>query len=361
MDARTARDDLASTAHPQGQGIGRLLRLGRIPAGVLGGAFLLLWCTGYPAARVGLDHSSPFTLLMLRFGSAGVIYALLAQLAGVWPRGRAALHSAVVGSLSLAGSFGALYYAAAAGVNVGICALVIGTMPIMTALFGLPFGERVRSLQWLGFALGFAGVALTVGKSVSSAGGGAGLFAYLALLGGLVALSAGTVYQKRLGSTVDLRGGLAVQHLTATVLLLPLALREGLRFDVSAPLLASLGWLVGVNSLAAFALFFVLLKRGAVNRVATLFFLMPPVTAVLDYFVLGDALGALQVAGLALAALGVYLATRPSAAEATEARTADAPARVAARAGAGARPARGRRRIGTPAHAAPRSCAARGE
>src|SRR5215475_14668006 len=93
MDAPKARDDMvAGTAHPQVPGIGRLLRLGRIPAGVLGGAFLLLWCTGYPAARVGLDHASPFTLLMLRFGSAGVIYALLAQLGGVWPRGRAALH-----------------------------------------------------------------------------------------------------------------------------------------------------------------------------------------------------------------------------------------------------------------------------
>jgi drug/metabolite transporter (DMT)-like permease len=360
MDALKARDAVADKALPQAQGIGRLLRLGSIPAGVLGAAFLLLWCTGYPAARVGLDHSAPFALLMMRFGSAGLIYALLAQLAGVWPRGRAVLHSAVVGSLSLAGSFGALYYAAAAGVNVGICALVIGTMPIMTALFGLPFGERVRSLQWLGFALGFAGVALTVAESIGSGGGGAGPLAYFALLGGLVALSAGTLYQKRLGSTVDLRGGLAVQHLTATVLLLPLALREGVRIDVSMPLFASLAWLVGVNSLAAFALFFVLLKRGAVSRVATLFFLMPPVTAVLDYFVLGDAFGALQVAGLALAALGVYLATRPSATAAAQARIPDAPAWIAARAGVGTRLVHGRRRISAPPVAAPRSCTARG-
>jgi drug/metabolite transporter (DMT)-like permease len=329
---------------------------------VLGAAFLLLWCTGYPAARIALDHSAPFTLLTLRFGSAGVIYALLAQGAGVWPRGRAALHSAVVGALSLAGSFGALYFAAAMGVNVGICALVIGTMPIVTALFGLPFGERVQPLQWLGFALGFAGVTLTVAESIHSAGSAAGPLPYLALLGGLIALSAGTLYQKRLGSQVDLRGGLAVQHLAATALLLPLALHEGLRVDVSAPLLASLGWLVGVNSLAAFALFFVLLKRGAVSRVATLFFLMPPVTAVLDYAVLGDALGALKLAGFALAACGVYLATRlPAAKSVAPARLPEAlPRRPLGRGDPSQRAAHARRRLSAPPVEAPRSCRARG-
>jgi drug/metabolite transporter (DMT)-like permease len=361
MRRQSVEDSMTRAPQAPGAFLRRLPTLGSIPAGVLGGAFLLLWCTGYPAARVGLDHSAPFTLLLLRFGSAGVIYALLAQAAGVWPRGRALLHSAVVGSLSLAGSFGALYYAAAAGVNVGICALVIGTMPIVTSLFGIPFGERVRSLQWLGFALGFGGVALTVGESIGSSGSGAPRLAYLALVAGLITLSAGTVYQKRLGSAVDLRGGLAVQNLTAAALLLPVALYEGVRFDVSVPLLASLGWLVGVNSLAAFALFFVLLKRGAVSRVATLFFLMPPVTAVLDYFVLGDAFGALQIAGLALAALGVYLATRPAAPEPAQARTPDAPAWSAAHAGAGTRAMRGRRRPGAPPVAAQRACQARGE
>ncbi len=113
---------------------------------------------------------------------------------------------------------------------------------------------------------------------------------------------------------MDLRAGLAVQHLVAALLLLPLALYEGLRLDGSAALGLSVGWMVTVNSLLAFALFFVLLRRGAVNQVATLFFLMPPVTAVVDYLVLGDPLSVQQLAGLALAAGGVYLATRPPAA-----------------------------------------------
>jgi len=325
-------------------------RLAARPAGALGAAFLLLWCTGYPAARIGLDHAAPFTLLTLRFGIAGLVYAVLAQQARVWPRGRALLHSAVVGALSLALQFGALYLAAAEGVSVGICALIIGTMPIVTALMGLPFGETVRPLQWAGFALGFTGVALTVGESIGAGQVAAPPSAYVALALGLLGVSAGTLYQKHLGSEVDLRGGLAVQHLVATALLAPCALAAGVHADASLALAASLGWLVAVNSLAAFALLFVLLKRGAVSRVSALFFLMPPLTAVLDFLVLGDALSGLKVAGLAIAAAGVWLATRAP-------RTQVLPrlARATPAGAHGHHPLHARRSLSVPPAAAPRS------
>jgi drug/metabolite transporter (DMT)-like permease len=301
-------------------------RLGdRLPAGLLGIAFVLFWSSGYPAARITLDHSAPFTLLTLRVAVAGLVLAALAALGGVtWPRGRAALHSALVGTLQLGIQFGALYRAAAQGLNVGLIALVVGTMPIVTALLGrVFFNEAVRPLQWIGFAVGFAGVALAVGESV---GRGAGAGAYLAVLAGLLAISVGTLYQKRHASNVDPRSGLALQHLAAALVLLPFALHEGFRADLSAPFFASLGWVIGINSLTTFALLFVLLRRGAVNQVATLFFLMPPVTAVFNYLVLGDALTPYKLAGLGLAALGVYLATRLTPDPATRPKLEPAPA-----------------------------------
>jgi drug/metabolite transporter (DMT)-like permease len=283
----------------------------RVPAAVLGTAFVLLWCTGYPAARIALDHFAPFTLLTARFGGAGLIYAAFALVGrAAWPRGRAALHSAVVGSLTLALQFGALYLAVVLGVNVGMIALVIGTMPIVTAVLGLFLGERVQPLQWLGFAFGFTGVALAVSEGIGAAPD-AGPGAFIAVLCGLLAISVGTVYQKRFASNVDMRSGLAVQNLVAAALLLPFAAYEGFRFDHSGASVASLGWVIGINSMAAFGLFFVLLRRGAVNQVAALFFLMPPVTAVIDFLVLGDQLTSLKVTGIAAAAFGVYLATRP--------------------------------------------------
>jgi drug/metabolite transporter (DMT)-like permease len=283
----------------------------RLPAAVLATAFVILWCTGYPAARIALDHFAPFTLLTARFGGAGLIYAVLALVSGAaWPRGRAAVHSAVVGSLTLALQFGALYFAVGLGVNVGMIALVIGTMPIVTAVFGLFLGERAQPLQWLGFAFGFAGVALAVSEGLGGTAQAVGPGAFIAVLCGLLALSVGTIYQKRFALEVDMRSGLALQHLVAAALLLPFAAYEGFRFDHSEASIASLGWVIGINSMAAFGLFFVLLRRGAVNQVAALFFLMPPVTALIDFVVLGDRLTPLKMAGVAAAAFGVYLATR---------------------------------------------------
>ncbi|WP_347262220.1 DMT family transporter [Rudaea sp.] len=286
-----------------------LARRAALPAGVLGAAFVLLWCTGYPAAKFGLAHAAPLTLLVLRFGVAAALLAVLALGARVpWPRGRAAWHSMVTGALSLALQFGALYVAVALGVNVGLAALVIGMTPIATALIARMFGEPLSARQGLGFAFGIAGVALAIADRLGA--GSAPWFAYALLLLGLAGIAAGTVYQKRFAVDVDPRAGLAIQQASATALLLPFALHEGFRFDATPAFAASLAWLVVVNSLAAFALMFVLLRHGAASRVAALFFLMPPVTAIMNFFVLGDPLTAAKMAGFALAASGVWLATR---------------------------------------------------
>jgi drug/metabolite transporter (DMT)-like permease len=282
----------------------------RIPAPLLGMAFVLVWCTGYPVGKLALGHAPPFTLLELRFCGAGLIFTLLAAIGRVgWPGRRDVMHSAFVGATSLALQFGCVYFAAARGVSMGLIALVTGMMPIATALIGLAFGEPVLRLQWLGFACGFTGVALAVGAGIHL-DASAGFAAYAAMFASLLGISAGTVYQKRFASRIDPRSGLALQHAVGAALLLPFALAEGLHTDRSQGLLLSLGWLIGVNAVGGLGLLFLLLRRGAVNQVAALFFLIPPVTALMDYVVLREPLTLLQAAGIVLAALGVYLATR---------------------------------------------------
>jgi drug/metabolite transporter (DMT)-like permease len=281
-----------------------------VPAALLGMAFVLVWCTGYPVGKLALGHSPPFTLLELRFCGAGLIFTLLALIGRVgWPTRGEVMHSAFVGATSLALQFGCVYYAAARGVSMGLIALVTGMMPIATALIGLIFGDPVRRLQWLGFACGFTGVALAVSAGIHL-DASAGFAAYAAMFASLIGISAGTVYQKRFASRVDPRSGLALQHAVGAALLLPFALQEGLHTDGSQGLFLSVGWLIGVNAVGGLGLLFLLLRRGAVNQVAALFFLIPPVTALMDYVVLREPLTLLQAAGIVLAALGVYLATR---------------------------------------------------
>jgi drug/metabolite transporter (DMT)-like permease len=273
-------------------------------------SFVVLWSTGYLAGKLALAHGAPFTLLVVRFGLAALIFAVLALLARLpWPPLREALHSAVVGVFSLALQFGGVYAGIKLGASAGAAALVIGIMPLGVALLARALGDPVSKAQWLGFVLGLAGVLLVVADRVASEN--VGSMAYVALAIGLFGICIGTLYQKRHGSKVDLRIGLCIQHLAAVLLLLPLACWwEHFEFDGSAAFYLASAWLVLVNSVVTFALLFVLLRRGAATAVAALFYLVPPVTAAMSFVLLGEHLSLLKLAGFALAAIGVYLGTR---------------------------------------------------
>lgn len=276
----------------------------------LGAGFVILWSSGYVAGKIALAHAGAFNLLLARFAIATIAFALLAAIARVaLPNRRAVLHSAVVGVLSLALQFGAVYLGVQWGAEVGVAALVIGAMPLVTTLLAPWFGERISARQWLGLALGLGGVLMVLADRLHFGGASSG--AYLLLVLSLLGISFGTLYQKRHASAVDARVGLTIQHATATLVMLPFALHEGLHFDFSPSLCASLGWLVVVNSLGGFGLLFALLRRGAANRVAQLFFLIPPVTAVMSWLFVGEQFTVLKLAGFLVAASGVYLGTRP--------------------------------------------------
>lgn len=275
----------------------------------IGMAFVLVWCTGYIAGKVVVAHAAPFTSLVWRFGLAALVFAVLAWRAGAWRCTRwQAWHAAVTGVLMLAMQFGGVYAAFALGAHAGVTALAIGAMPLTVALAATLSGmERLRLLNWAGMVLGLAGVGLVVADRVDGATSWA---AWGALLLGLAGITAGTLYQKRHAVSQDLRLGLAIQNAAAVLVLLPLAAWEGFAFDRTGAFWASMAWMVLVNSVGGFALLFVLIRHGAASRVAALFFLVPPVTAVMGQVAFGEHLTWLKVAGFALASLGVWLATR---------------------------------------------------
>ena len=274
------------------------------------GAFVLLWCTGYPAGKIAVDHGAPFTVLAMRFGTAAAIFAIPALLGRAPRPSRADVwHNIVIGVLSLSIAFGGVYAGLSLGVSTGIAALIVGAMPLTTALFATLYGERLSLRQWAGLALGFAGIALVLEGRFDSHG--APLAGYLASIAGLFALSYGTLYQKRHSSHVDVRVGLAVQHATALAVLLPIAaFVEHFKADWSGTYIAAMGWLVLLNSVGGFAVFYVLLQRGAATGVAALFYLMPPITALIGFAVLGEKLTLPMLPGFLLVVVGVWLGTR---------------------------------------------------
>ena len=276
----------------------------------MGLSFVVIWCTGYPTAKIIVSHSGPFTALSLRFACAGLIFSLLAVLAKVrWPGNQAAFHSAVVGLLQLALQFGGVYGAMRLGASASLSALVIGAMPLSVSAFSLLLGDRIGRQQWLGLLVGFAGVWLVIGESL--VGARADAWAIGALLLGLLGISCGTLYQKRHGSAIDLRAGLAIQNLSGALALLPLAWGlEGLHADGGQAFWLTSVWVVLINSVGGFALLFLLIRNGAATQVAALFYLVPAVGAIMGHFVLGEVLTRLEILGFFVAAFGVYLGTR---------------------------------------------------
>ncbi len=274
--------------------------------------FVFLWSTGFIGAKYGLPYAQPATFLVLRFV---LVVALMLPIAlalrARWPAsGAQVLHIAVAGVLLHGGYLGGVFTAMHAGMSAGLAALIVGLQPVLTALAAAPLlGERVSARQWLGLALGFGGVALVVGQRLD-AGGLAGFSFAMAVLA-LVSITIGTVYQKRYCGAFDLRSGAVIQFVAAGLAVAPFAVafeREPVRW--SGELVFAMAWLVLVLSIGAISLLTLLIRRGAATKVASLFYLVPPVAATIAFVLFGETLRPLALAGFALAVIGVAVVVR---------------------------------------------------
>ena len=280
---------------------------------LLGLAFVALWGTGFVGAKFGLPWAGPFDFLALRFVIVGALMLAIAFAFGApWPAApRDWLHIAVAGLLLHGLYLGGVFAGIDAGIPAGITALIVGTQPVLTAfIVGPLLGERVRPLQWVGFALGFLGLLLVLWERLSLPGGEPAAVLGWPLLA-LLAITAGTVYQKRFCPTLDLRSGTAIQYTVTAIALLPLALwvdREPLQW--TGEFVFALAWLSIVLSLGAVTLLYLLIRRGAASRVASLFYLVPPTAAGYAWLLFGETLGPSALLGMVVIAAGVALVTR---------------------------------------------------
>ena len=273
------------------------------------GLFVLLWSTGFVSAKYGLPYAEPLTFLLLRFA---LVVALMLPIAlamrAAWPRQLTQVgHVAVAGVLMQGGYLSGVFCAIHLGMSAGVSALIVGVQPILTAFASAPlFGERLRVRQWWGLVLGFGGVLLVVlGRSALSGITPATLA--LSVLA-LISITAGTLYQKRYCGAVDLRSGSVIQFCAAGLVLLPLALAfETMQVQWTREFIYTLAWLVLVLSIGAISLLYILIRKGAATKVASLFYLVPPSTALMAYAMFGETLGIMAMTGMALAAIGVAL------------------------------------------------------
>ena len=276
--------------------------------------FLLFWSGGFSAGKIGVAYTRPMTFLVVRYG---IVLLLLMPLL-LWkrpplPEGRAQwVHLVVVGVLIQGLYFALSYVALSSDISSAAVAMIVALQPILVALVAPRLaGEAVTRQTWLGLGLGLLGTALVISarsrvEVISTVG-------ILAACGALACITTGTMYEKRFGVGHHPITANTVQYAAGLGVALPFALlREDLHVQWTMPFALALAYLIIGNSLIAMTLLLLMIRHGEVSRVSALFFLVPPLAAVIGWLILGEAMPPLAWVGLALAAAGVAIASRPA-------------------------------------------------
>ena len=273
--------------------------------------FVLLWSTGFIGAKYGLPHAEPLSFLLVRYLLVLSLMTLIALATRApWPKdGRQWFHIGVAGLLVHAVYLGGVFVAISKGLPAGVTSLVVGIQPLLTAVgAGWLLNETVLKRQWAGLVLGFVGVAMVVSGKLGSGFGLAALWPALAALAGI---TAGTLYQKRFCPHFDWRTGAIAQFLpTAVATGLVVGLSDNFRVDWVPDFVFALAWLVLVLSVGAISLLNWLIRHGSAVNLASLFYLVPPCTALIAWFLFDERLAGMALVGMALAVWGVYLARK---------------------------------------------------
>lgn len=283
--------------------------------------FICLWNSGFIGAEYGLPYAGVFTQLFWRYGSLALLlflYLLFTKRLR-WPGRATATPVFCVGILAHAVWLSCSLLSIEHGVPAGVVALVVALQPLLTgALSGKVAGEPTPLHRWIGMGIGFAGVALAVSARVNFKNS-TSLFFHFIPLGAVAAMTAATLIQRRMelnrhDKVLPLDVSLFYQCLaSAAVLLFPALFIERLRTDWKPEFLGSLLWLIFAVSLCAYSLMFDLIKRIDATRLASLFYLGPPVTMLMAWALFGDTLEPTDLAGLLIAGVGVALAQHENA------------------------------------------------
>ncbi len=274
---------------------------------------MLLWSTGFIVARYATRDAGALTFLFLRMVAAAAVLWLVAMATGAPKLSRSDTRWAAIAGLGLHAIYlGGVFLAASWGLPSGLSALIAGLHPVVTSVGALVvLREGLSAAKWIGVGLGVGGVVAVVIDRLEAGVSGITAGAIVAMILSVFGMASGTLVQRAKGSTMPLLRGTAVQYASAAVVLgIGSVVHEDFEVQLTARFWWSLLWAVGVLSIAAVLIMLWLLQRHATVRVSSLFFLTPALSTVEGAVLFGERLGALAVAGLAIALAGVYLTTR---------------------------------------------------
>ena len=284
--------------------------------------FVVLWSSAFVAGKGGVQHATPFAFLAIRFSIVALIFILVAVGLRIWRNkdkvvmsqdrsNDPILRTALVGVLIHGAYLGGTFFAMANGLGAALAALIASTQPLLTtALAIFLFNEKPSRIQWIGLFIGFVGVVVVISPSV---GINAPMISIISCVIGLMAITTGTLLQKRVGSSISLLKSNIIQASAGSLFFMTLIVTvEKPHITWNEPFLIALVWQVLAVSTGAYVILMILIKRDSVAATTSLLFLVPPVTAIIEFFIFGEPLTQVTATGFILASAGVYMVTRCS-------------------------------------------------
>ena len=273
--------------------------------------FVFFWSSAFVSGQIIVQSASPFASLSLRFIIVALGFIIFAKIFNekIFVKKSLIYQSAITGILFHGFYLGGVFFSYSVGLSATLSALIVGLQPVVTNILSGPvLKEKVTITQWVGILLGLIGTVLVIGLDI---GKSIPILGIIASIVALIGATTATIWQKKFTNKLSLSVNNFYQAVAAAIFLF----LASLMFEVSyinftTSFILSMGWQIIMVSFGAFTILMYLIKIGTASKTSNLFFLVPPTTAVMAWFVLGEELYRNDLIGLMIASIGVFIATR---------------------------------------------------
>ena len=273
--------------------------------------FIFFWSSAFISGQFIVQSASPFAALTFRFIIVSICFLIFSYFfkEKILINFKLIIQASITGILFHGFYLGGVFFSYSVGLSATLSALIVGLQPILTNILSGPIlKERVTFIQWVGISLGFFGTVLVIGYDFGKSIPVLGIISsIIALLGATTA----TIWQKKFTNKITLSVNNFYQAFAASIFLIFISLSFEIPFiNFDNRFILSMGWQIIMVSFGAYAILMYLIKKGTASKTSNLFFLIPPVTAVMAWIILGEELFIIDIIGLLICAFGVYIATR---------------------------------------------------
>ena len=273
--------------------------------------FILLWSSAFITTKPIIDNSDPFTALVFRFFFVAIGFYLFSLYSkqSIVVNKKNLIESIFSGVLFHGFYLGGVFYSISIGMPTGIAALIVTLQPVLTnALSGSLLGEKVTTKQWIGVLLGFVGATLVLGMDIGS---GIPMLGLVATVVALIAITASTIWQKKLSNNLPLPVSnfyQAVGGCLFHILIIIIFAKPYINFTKT--FFIAMSHQIFLVSFGAFTILMYLIKKNSASKTVSIFFLIPGTSAVMAWLFLNESLTNLDLLGFLITTIGVYIATR---------------------------------------------------